>query len=58
VVLDSVQDLVQRTWKAGKNEEFLARIMKYAQRRKWTSLLKAFHTALAKVVPSLAAAAQ
>ena len=33
----------------GNNEDFLTRTLKYAQRQKWPSLLKAFHTAVAKV---------
>ena len=43
------QDLVRRTWARGRNDEFLARALKYAQRRKWPALLKAFHAAVAKV---------
>ncbi len=43
------QDLVRRTWDRGNNDEFLARAIKYAQQRKWNSLLKAFHTAIGKV---------
>ena len=35
----------------GNNEDFLTRTLKYAQRQKWPSLLKAFHTAVAKVEP-------
>ena len=44
-----LQDLVRRTWVKGNNEEFLTRTLKYAQRQKWPALLKAFHTAAAKV---------
>lgn len=38
-----------RTWLRGRNEEFLGRAAKYAQRRKWAALLGACRTALAKV---------
>ena len=44
-----LQELVRRTWVKGNNEDFLTRTLKYAQRQKWPSLLKAFHTAVAKV---------
>ncbi len=44
-----VQGLVRKTWDRGNNDEFLGRAIKYAQRRKWSSLLKAFHTAIGKV---------
>jgi MoxR-like ATPase len=37
----------------GKNEEFLGRTAKYAERRKWSHLLSAFKTGLAKVAPLL-----
>ena len=47
----ALQDLVRRTWVKGNNEDFLTRTLKYAQRQKWPSLLKAFHTAVAKVEP-------
>ena len=43
------QGIVRRTWHRGNNDEFLGRAIKYAQRRKWSSLLKAFHTAIGKV---------
>ena len=43
------QGIVPRTWDRGNNDEFLARAIKYAQRRKWSSLLKAFHIAIGKV---------
>ena len=39
----------------GKNEDFLTRTLKYAQRQKWPALLKAFRTAAAKVGPLPAA---
>lgn len=37
----------------GNNEEFLGRAAKYAERRKWSHLLAAFKTAMAKVQPLL-----
>lgn len=40
---------MKKTWVKGNNEDFLTRTLKYAQRQKWPSLLKAFHTAVAKV---------
>ncbi|EIE25917.1 hypothetical protein COCSUDRAFT_12734, partial [Coccomyxa subellipsoidea C-169] len=48
-LLDRFQGLVRRTWDRGNNDEFLGRAIKYAQRRKWSSLLKAFHTAIGKL---------
>ena len=39
----------------GRNEDFLTRTLKYAQRQKWPALLKAFRTAAAKVGLSPAA---
>ncbi|CAL5218660.1 g365 [Coccomyxa viridis] len=48
-LLEHFQELVRRTWVKGNNEDFLTRTLKYAQRQKWPSLLKAFHTAVAKV---------
>ncbi len=41
----------------GNNEEFLSRCAKYAERKKWTHLLQAFKTALAKVQAATPAAA-
>ena len=44
----------------GNNEEFLSRTLKYAQRKKWSHLLAAYKTALAKLKldsPAAAAAA-
>lgn len=40
---------MRRTWARGRNDEFLGRALKYAQRRRWAALLKAFHAAVAKV---------
>ncbi|GFH33487.1 AAA domain-containing protein, partial [Haematococcus lacustris] len=47
-LLAPFQDLIRRTWSKGNNEDFLARCCKYAERRKWSHLLQAFKTALAK----------
>lgn len=41
---------VRRTWWRGNNEEFLGRVARLAERRKWGQLVKAFRTALDKVV--------
>lgn len=40
---------VRRTWWRGNNEEFLGRVARLAQKRKWGQLVKAFRTALDKV---------
>ncbi|KAL0028971.1 hypothetical protein WJX77_009058 [Trebouxia sp. C0004] len=48
-LLDTFQRLVRLTWIKGNNEDFLGRVTKYAQRQKWSSLLKAFQTAVQKV---------
>ncbi|KAL0049173.1 hypothetical protein WJX82_008148 [Trebouxia sp. C0006] len=48
-LLDTFQRLVRLTWSKGNNEDFLGRVTKYAQRQKWSSLLKAFQTAVQKV---------
>lgn len=47
-LLDTFQCLVRLTWSKGNNEDFLGRVTKYAQRQKWSSLLKAFQTAVQK----------
>ena len=47
-LLDTFQRLVRLTWSKGNNEDFLGRVTKYAQRQKWSSLLKAFQTAVQK----------
>ena len=44
------QDLVVRTWPGGKNDAFLSRTLKFAQRRKWNMLFSAFRGALQKVI--------
>lgn len=46
-----IQDLVVRTWPGGKNDAFLTRTLKFAQRRKWNMLFSAFRGALQKVRP-------
>lgn len=42
-------DLFEATWARSRNEAFLSRTTKYAQRSKWGMLLQAFKAALAKV---------
>ena len=49
-LLDSFHQLVSGTWTKGNNEAFLSRAFKFAQRGKWSSLLHAFRTAVAKVL--------
>lgn len=51
-LLDSFCDLVRLTWWKGNNEDFLARVSRLAQKRKWGQLIKAFWTALEKVQKS------
>eukprot|EP00798_Chlamydomonas_sp_ICE-L_P024872 gene24872-10533_t len=41
--------LMRKTWTKGNNEDFLARVTKYAERKKWAQLLQAFKTAMTKV---------
>ncbi|KAK9849644.1 hypothetical protein WJX84_000969, partial [Apatococcus fuscideae] len=50
-LLPEFQDLVVRTWPGGKNDAFLSRTLKFAQRRKWHMLFSAFRGALQKVLP-------
>ncbi|KAK9809153.1 hypothetical protein WJX72_010301 [[Myrmecia] bisecta] len=52
-LLEHFQGLVRRTWTRGDNEEFLGRVAKYAQRRKWGGLVKAFRTAAEKVAAAV-----
>ncbi|KAK9834237.1 hypothetical protein WJX84_003419 [Apatococcus fuscideae] len=52
-LLSPFQELVLRTWPGGKNDAFLSRTLKFAQRRKWSMLFSAFRGALQKVLPSL-----
>lgn len=40
---------VRRTWWRGNNDDFLGRVSKFAQKRKWGQLVKAFRTAVDKV---------
>lgn len=47
---------VRRTWWRGNNEEFLGRVARLAQKRKWGQLVKAFRTALDKVAAAQAEA--
>ncbi len=44
-----VLSLSLQTPHRGNNEEFLSRATKYAERKKWSHLLSAFHTGLSKV---------
>ena len=48
-LLTVFQDLFNSTFTKGKNEAFLARILKFAQKEKWQNLIQAFHSALSKV---------
>ena len=48
-LLNPFQTLVRATWTKGNNEDFILRVTKYAERRKWSHLLSGFKTALAKV---------
>jgi len=48
-LLARFQDLVADTWTRGRNAEFLARVARVAERRKWPQLLAAFRSALRKV---------
>jgi hypothetical protein len=46
--------LMRDTWPQGRNEEFLARVARFAKARNWAKLLKAFDAAIAKVLPCFA----
>lgn len=48
-LLPVFSSLVARTWTRGRNIEFLARVSKLAERRKWSQLLTTFRSALRKV---------
>jgi len=48
-LLARFQELVADTWTRGRNAEFLARVARVAERRKWPQLLAAFRSALRKV---------
>ena len=50
-LLARFQELVADTWTRGRNAEFLARVARVAERRKWPQLLAAFRSALRKVCP-------
>lgn len=50
-LLPVFSSLVSRTWTRGRNVEFLARVSKLAERRKWSQLLTTFRAALRKVWP-------
>lgn len=45
---------VRRTWWRGNNEEFLGRVARLAEKRKWGQLVKAFRAALDKVAATTA----
>ena len=47
-MLPDFVDLIKSTWKKGDNEEFLSRVVKLGQKRKWTQLLKAYKAAIKK----------
>ena len=42
------QVLVSGTWARGRNEAFLSRAVKFAQKQNWPALLHAFKVAIAK----------
>ena len=48
-LLVQFQELVADTWTRGRNAEFLTRVARVAERRKWPQLLAAFRSALRKV---------
>ncbi|EFJ44763.1 hypothetical protein VOLCADRAFT_121252, partial [Volvox carteri f. nagariensis] len=48
-LLPTFTSLIRRTWTRGNNDEYLARVAKLAERRKWSQLLAAFRGALAKL---------
>ena len=48
-LLPTFMGLIRRTWTRGNNDEYLARVAKLAERRKWGSLLAAFRGALSKL---------
>lgn len=43
---------MRRTWWRGNNDEFLGRVARLAQKRRWAQLVKAFGTAVDKVQTS------
>ena len=48
-LLPAFYDLVQQTWPRGRNDDYLSRVMKAAQRSKWAVVSKAVGAAVAKV---------
>ncbi|KXZ56433.1 hypothetical protein GPECTOR_1g386 [Gonium pectorale] len=48
-LLPTFSSLIRRTWTRGNNDEYLSRVAKLAERRKWSQLLAAFRGALTKV---------
>ena len=48
-LLERFADLVRRTWWRGNNDEFLGRVARLAEKRKWGQLVRAFRAALDKV---------
>ncbi|KAG2499138.1 hypothetical protein HYH03_002721 [Edaphochlamys debaryana] len=48
-LLPTFTALIRRTWTKGNNDEYLSRVRKLAERRKWSQLLAAFRGALGKV---------
>ena len=47
-LLEPFADIVRRTWRRGSNDEFLGRVMRLAEKKKWGQVVKAFRTAMAK----------
>ena len=52
-LLPAFYSLVQRTWPRGRNDDYLSRVMKSAQRNKWNVVTKAVAAAVDKVIPRL-----
>ncbi|GFR41368.1 hypothetical protein Agub_g2051, partial [Astrephomene gubernaculifera] len=48
-LLPTFTSLIRRTWTRGNNDEYLSRVAKLAERRKWSQLLAAFRGALSKL---------
>ena len=48
-LLASFASLVQRTWRRGNNDEFLARVLHLGTKRKWAQVVRAFRAALDRV---------
>ena len=47
-LLGDFTGLVQRTWRRGNNDDFMARVLKLASKRKWAQVVRAFRAALDK----------